>query len=344
MVIAKSWTLRRPLDAPLLNPYIDYAEKVLKALEAGLGDRTATSLTAQQFARLAGDRPGDGDLADQYELLDQQVATYIEDWNTLDNQIAELAALAADDANGVTGHFEDLRAAVVEITNGVPDNPTSRQQFDAVVAIDNAIGATVGKVQSAHNELENKSLQVPQDRSGAAAGAPASSGSPAGSASPVSPLMGGRSSGGEGDSSGSDDDSGSGGEITGTSGMPTKMPTGDVAQWIDQAIEVLRENGYDVKDSDAAIIATMIEKESSGNPHAINLWDENATERGTPSKGLMQTIDPTFNAYALPGHTDIWNPVDNICAGTAYAIERYGSLENVPGIVNMSEGAGYVGY
>jgi hypothetical protein len=324
------------LNAPLLNPYIDYAEKVLKALEDGLGDRTATSLTAQQFARLAGERPGDGELADQYELLDQQVATYIEDWNTLDNQIAELAALAADDSNGVTGHFEDLRAAVVEITDSVPDNPTSRQQFDAVVAIDNAIGATVGKVQSAHNELENKSLQVPQERSGNTGG------SPAGSGSPMSPLMGGQSSGGGGDS-GSDDDSGSGGEITGTSGMPTKMPTGDVAQWIDQAIEVLRENGYDIKDSDAAIIATMIEKESSGNPNAINLWDSNA-EAGTPSKGLMQTIDPTFNAHALPGHTDIWNPVDNICAGTAYAIERYGSLENVPGIVNMSQGAGYVGY
>lgn len=335
MVVAKSWTLRRPWNAPLLNPYIDYAEKVLKKLQNGLGDRTATSLTAQQFARLAGERPGDSDLADKYELLDQQVAAYIEDWNTLDNQIAELAALAADDANGVTGYFEDLRDAVVEITDSVPDNPTTRQQFDAVVAIDNAIGATVRKVQSAHNELENKSLQVPQDRSGGTTASPRSSGSP------MSPLMGGRSSGG-GDS-GSDDNSGSGGEITGTSGRPTKMPTGDLAQWIDQAIEILQQNGYDVTDSDAAIIATMIEKESSGNPNAINLWDSNA-EAGTPSKGLMQTIDPTFNAHALPGHTDIWNPVDNICAGTAYAIERYGSLENVPGIVNMSHGAGYVGY
>lgn len=335
MVVAKSWTLRRPWNAPLLNPYIDYAEKVLKALQNGLGDRTATSLTAQQLARLAGERPGDSDLADKYELMDQQVAAYIEDWNTLDNQIAELAALAADDANGTTGYFEDLRDAVIEITDSVPDNPTSRQQFDAVVAIDNAIGATVGKVQAAHNELESKSLQVPQDRAGGTSGSPGSSGSP------VSPLMGGQSTGG-GDS-GSDDDSGSGDEVTGTSGRPTKMPTGDLAQWIDQAIEVLRENGYDIKDSDAAIIATMIEKESSGNPHAINLWDSNA-EAGTPSKGLMQTIDPTFNAHALPGHTDIWNPVDNICAGTAYAIDRYGSLDNVPGIVNMSHGAGYVGY
>ncbi|MGW5381889.1 transglycosylase SLT domain-containing protein [Nocardia sp. NPDC003963] len=339
MVVAKDWTLRRPRNAPLLNPYIDYAEKVLKALQNGLGDRTATTLTAQQLARLAGERPGDGELAEKYQLRDQQVADYKNDWSTLDDQIADLAALAADDANGVSGSFDDLLGAVIEITEGVPDSPTTRQQFDAVVAIDDTIGATVRKVQSTHNELSNKSLQVPQERSEA-------TNAGAGAGAPTSPLMGGQSpsgSSGSGGDSDSGDDSDSGGAITGTSGTPTKMPTGDVAQWIDQAIEVLRENGYDIKDSDAAIIATMIEKESSGNPNAINLWDSNA-EAGTPSKGLMQTIDPTFNAHALPGHTDIWNPVDNICAGAAYAIDRYGSLSAVPGIVNMSQGVGYVGY
>ncbi|WP_369028203.1 transglycosylase SLT domain-containing protein, partial [Nocardia farcinica] len=85
------------------------------------------------------------------------------------------------------------------------------------------------------------------------------------------------------------------------------MPTGEQAQWIQEAIRVLRENGYDVSDSDAAIIAAIIEKESGGNPNAINLWDSNAAA-GIPSKGLMQTIDPTFNSYKLAGHDDIWNP------------------------------------
>ncbi|WP_327151884.1 transglycosylase SLT domain-containing protein [Nocardia sp. NBC_01329] len=137
-----------------------------------------------------------------------------------------------------------------------------------------------------------------------------------------------------------------GGPVTSTSGVPTVDPPGEVKEWIAEAIEVLRQNGYDVKDSDAAIIAKMIEKESSNNPNAINLWDSNA-KKGTPSKGLMQTIDPTFNAHKLPGHDDIWDPVDNICAGAAYAIDRYGSLSNVPGIVNLSDSnanTGYVGY
>jgi SLT domain-containing protein len=59
----------------------------------------------------------------------------------------------------------------------------------------------------------------------------------------------------------------------------------------------------------------------------------------------MQTIDPTFNSYAVAGHGNVWNPVDNILAGTNYALHRYGSLSNVPGIRNMlTHSGGYVGY
>lgn len=68
--------------------------------------------------------------------------------------------------------------------------------------------------------------------------------------------------------------------------------------------------------------------ESGGNPSAINNWDSNAAA-GHPSKGLLQTIDSTFAAYALPGHNDIWNPVDNAIAAIRYMIDRYGSIYNV---------------
>ncbi|MCM6775057.1 transglycosylase SLT domain-containing protein [Nocardia sp. CDC159] len=131
---------------------------------------------------------------------------------------------------------------------------------------------------------------------------------------------------------------------SGSSGGPVgPMPTGTQAEWIREAIRILREQGYAINDSDAAIIAAIIEHESGGNPQAINLWDSNAAA-GTPSKGLMQTIDSTFNSYAIAGHHDIWNPVDNIIAGTRYAIDRYGSLDNVPGIAAMRGGGSYVGY
>ncbi|OAP27830.1 Transglycosylase SLT domain protein [Amycolatopsis sp. M39] len=65
---------------------------------------------------------------------------------------------------------------------------------------------------------------------------------------------------------------------------------------------------------------------------------------GHPSKGLMQCIDSTFNAHKLPGHDNIYNPVDNIIAGVRYSLDRYGSMSNVPGIAAMAHGGAYRGY
>lgn len=118
---------------------------------------------------------------------------------------------------------------------------------------------------------------------------------------------------------------------------------GDVGGWINQAASILSQVGINLSEQDKSWIATMIQHESGGNPNAINNWDSNAAA-GIPSKGLMQTIDPTFNSNKLPGYNDIYNPVHNIIAGVRYAINRYGSIANVPGIRNLLRGAGYVGY
>ncbi len=134
---------------------------------------------------------------------------------------------------------------------------------------------------------------------------------------------------------------GGGGATSG--GPPTAPPSGNVAQWIDEARQVLIKAGVPASEINANDINIIIQHESSGNPHAENGWDANAAA-GHPSKGLMQTIDPTFNSYALPGHTDIWNPVDNIVAGVRYALARYGTLDNVPGVAAVHSGGAYVGY
>jgi hypothetical protein len=76
----------------------------------------------------------------------------------------------------------------------------------------------------------------------------------------------------------------------------------------------------------AQTVLRRMQQESGGNPRAINLTDSNAQARH-PSKGLMQVIDPTFRAYAMPGHnSDIWDPLSNILASERYAMARYGSL------------------
>ncbi|MEH7795628.1 transglycosylase SLT domain-containing protein [Bacillus safensis] len=90
-------------------------------------------------------------------------------------------------------------------------------------------------------------------------------------------------------------------------------------------------------------LMTIAQNESRGNPKAINLWDSNA-KRGTPSKGLMQTIDPTFNSNKASGMNDIWNPIHNAAAAINYIKGRYGNVYNTPGLRSIRNGGPYKGY
>ena len=72
-----------------------------------------------------------------------------------------------------------------------------------------------------------------------------------------------------------------------------------------------------------------IMRESSGNPNAVNNWDVNAIN-GIPSKGLLQVIQPTFDAYHVAGTSkSLTDPVANITAAANYAADKYGSIDNV---------------
>lgn len=152
-----------------------------------------------------------------------------------------------------------------------------------------------------------------------------------------SPSVGGGSGGGGGEAAAG------GGGLGSSGGPPAGPPPGNVEQWIKEAIKVLRENGIPVTEENIDQIWTIIEHESGGDPRAINDWDSNAA-KGTPSKGLMQCIDPTFDAHAAPGHGDIWDPVDNIVAGVRYTFDRYGSLDGHPGLESIASGGGYQPY
>ncbi|OJT54797.1 transglycosylase [Bacillus altitudinis] len=90
-------------------------------------------------------------------------------------------------------------------------------------------------------------------------------------------------------------------------------------------------------------LMTIAQHESNGNPKAINLWDSNA-KKGTPSKGLMQTIGPTFQSNKGKGMNDIWNPIHNAVAAINYIKGRYGTVFNTPGLRSMRRGGPYKGY
>ena len=103
------------------------------------------------------------------------------------------------------------------------------------------------------------------------------------------------------------------------------VPSKGVTQWRATVARALKMEGQ-YSAANVARTLYQMQTESGGNPRAINLWDRNA-KNGTPSKGLMQVIDPTFNAYARSGYNkNIYDPLSNILASIRYAVSRYGSL------------------
>ncbi|NGO74659.1 transglycosylase SLT domain-containing protein [Streptomyces sp. YC504] len=96
--------------------------------------------------------------------------------------------------------------------------------------------------------------------------------------------------------------------------------------WIRESLDIMKAEG--IPGSYEGLHRNII-RESGGDPSAQNNWDINA-QNGTPSKGLLQVIQPTFDAYHVEGTPeDLTDPVANITAAANYAADRYGSIDNV---------------
>lgn len=101
---------------------------------------------------------------------------------------------------------------------------------------------------------------------------------------------------------------------------------GSVERWRSYIERALKANGIEPTGFRVSKILATIQRESNGNPNAINNWDSNAMA-GHPSIGLMQTIGPTFEAYKHAGHNNIRNGYDNLLAAINYIKHRYGTSD-----------------
>lgn len=116
-------------------------------------------------------------------------------------------------------------------------------------------------------------------------------------------------------------------------------PSAGVEQWRTLATRALQMTGQ-YSEANLQRLLYQMQTESGGNPNAINNWDINAVN-GTPSKGLMQVIDPTFRAYAMPGYgKNIYDPLSNMLASIRYAVSTYGSLAAAYRGVGYEDGIG----
>jgi Transglycosylase SLT domain len=118
-----------------------------------------------------------------------------------------------------------------------------------------------------------------------------------------------------------------------------QIQSGGLDGWIAQALQVMG-----LPQNLAPGVKRIIMNESGGNPNAVNTWDSNAL-RGTPSRGLMQTIPSTFRTYVHPdlAGRPISDPVANITAGVRYMIDRYG-MDTVRAGGRSSGRGNYLGY
>ncbi|MFD3414789.1 transglycosylase SLT domain-containing protein [Streptomyces cyaneofuscatus] len=96
--------------------------------------------------------------------------------------------------------------------------------------------------------------------------------------------------------------------------------------WIRESLDIMKKKN--IPGSYEGLHRNIM-RESSGNPNAVNDWDINA-QNGIPSKGLLQVIQPTFDAYHVNGtEKKLTDPVANITAAANYAADKYGSIDNV---------------
>ncbi|WP_327153441.1 transglycosylase SLT domain-containing protein [Streptomyces tubercidicus] len=96
--------------------------------------------------------------------------------------------------------------------------------------------------------------------------------------------------------------------------------------WIRESLAIMKAKG--IPGSYEGLHRNIM-RESAGDPNAVNDWDINAIN-GVPSKGLLQVIQPTFDAYHVSGTPHkLTDPIANITAAANYAADRYGSIDNV---------------
>lgn len=94
----------------------------------------------------------------------------------------------------------------------------------------------------------------------------------------------------------------------------------------------------------------LMQAESGGNPMEVNkLWvNYNTGETSNrregsnwhQATGLFQMMKPTFEQHKVPGHDDIFNPLDNTLAAINYIKGKYGHPSKIPGLGQP----GYPGY
>ncbi|GAB2452847.1 transglycosylase SLT domain-containing protein [Nocardia tengchongensis] len=316
-------------DAPILKFAVAHAEYALQRLQKVLGDGGAQGVTVDSLKTDGPQLPGAGELHNNYKTTAEQAKLLETDMNTLDAQVADIAAKSAEVANTVTAQVSDVYTKVTAIITGINDmldQPSIGDQLTAAGKIEKTVGDAQNAVDQAYDQLQSHADDVnaspfPGADDGAALA------SPNGYSTPVSPS---------GDYSG----------VTNNGGADRSTYTPPIYPWkyvkgshkrldrnqltavIHGALDYLGITDPLARKNWTDGYLVLIDRESGGDPDAVNNWDSNA-KAGHPSKGLTQTIQGTFLSNFKEGNEeDMTDPQASVVASMRYVMNRYGVKED----------------
>lgn len=170
-------------DAPILNAFISHFEVVLTKLVKAVGDGSAKSITVAGLDGMGESQLKESDLVTKYHAQQDQATKYRTDLNSLDSNVAQIAAKSADVSNTVTTEVDNLVDTVKGIVDAVPNLtdvalPRSIDlQITAIDKIDKEVGKTAKAVSDAYDELDEHAGKITDPESDHSGSAPNSIGS-----------------------------------------------------------------------------------------------------------------------------------------------------------------------